>query len=75
MLDFDGPAAAKIVDNHDWIGRISFLDALRDNVELPVDYRFRHNRDKLCDAIEKVVDSDFRYDPIRLKFIPVAPSN
>ncbi|HEV8247377.1 MAG TPA: tyrosine--tRNA ligase [Polyangiaceae bacterium] len=30
MLDFSGPAAARIVNNHDWLGKLGFLEALRD---------------------------------------------
>ena len=30
FLDFDGPAAARMANNADWLGEISFLDFLRD---------------------------------------------
>ncbi|MDX2148807.1 MAG: tyrosine--tRNA ligase [Planctomycetota bacterium] len=30
LLSFDGPGAATVVNNADWLGSISFLDALRD---------------------------------------------
>ncbi len=30
FLDFTGDAAAEIVNNHDWLGKIGFLDFLRD---------------------------------------------
>ena len=30
FLDFDGPAAAQMANNADWLGQISFLDFLRD---------------------------------------------
>lgn len=30
FLDFDGPRGAQIVNNHDWIAPISFIDFLRD---------------------------------------------
>ena len=30
FLDFDGPNRAKLVDNSDWIGRMSFVEWLRD---------------------------------------------
>jgi len=30
FLDFSGPAAARILDNNDWLGQIRFIDFLRD---------------------------------------------
>ena len=30
LLDFSGPNAAQIVNNHDWLGKLGFLEALRD---------------------------------------------
>jgi tyrosyl-tRNA synthetase len=30
LLDFEGPAAARILNNADWLEKLSFLDALRD---------------------------------------------
>lgn len=30
LLGFDGPRAARIVNNADWLGKISFIEALRD---------------------------------------------
>ncbi|MBL8746876.1 MAG: tyrosine--tRNA ligase [Phycisphaerae bacterium] len=30
VLDFDGPRAAKITNNLDWLGKIGFIEALRD---------------------------------------------
>ena len=30
ILDFSGPAAARIVNNADWLTRLSFVEALRD---------------------------------------------
>lgn len=30
LLDFDGPQAARVVNNHDWLGGMGFLEFLRD---------------------------------------------
>ena len=30
FLDFDGPHAARLVDNHDWLGSVALIDFLRD---------------------------------------------
>ncbi len=30
LLDFDGPQAARVVNNFDWMSRFSYLDFLRD---------------------------------------------
>ena len=30
MLEFSGPAAARIVDNAEWLGKLTFVEALRD---------------------------------------------
>ena len=30
VLDFDGPCAARILNNYDWLSKLSFLEALRD---------------------------------------------
>lgn len=30
ILDFDGDTAATVVNNHDWIGELSYIDALRE---------------------------------------------
>src|SRR5262245_36657744 len=30
VLDFDGPCAARILNNYEWLSKLSFLEALRD---------------------------------------------
>lgn len=30
LLSFDGPNAAQLVNNHDWLGKLGFIEALRD---------------------------------------------
>ncbi len=30
LLDFEGPSGARLLNNHDWMGKFSFLDFLRD---------------------------------------------
>lgn len=53
FLDFEGPRAARMVNNLDWIGPASALDFLRD-----VGKHFRVNRMLAKDAVSARLDSD-----------------
>ncbi|MQA13192.1 MAG: tyrosine--tRNA ligase [Pseudonocardiaceae bacterium] len=53
LLDFDGPHAAMMVDNLDWIGSMSAIDFLRD-----VGKHFRVNRMLAKEAVSARLNSD-----------------
>ncbi len=53
LLDFDGPHAAMMVDNLDWIGAMSAIDLLRD-----IGKHFRINRMLAKEAVSARLNSD-----------------
>ncbi|MPZ66839.1 MAG: tyrosine--tRNA ligase [Pseudonocardiaceae bacterium] len=53
LLDFDGPHAAMMVDNLDWIGALSAIDFLRD-----IGKHFRINRMLAKEAVSARLNSD-----------------
>ncbi len=53
LLDFDGPHAAMMVDNLDWIGALSAIDFLRD-----IGKHFRINRMLAKEAVSARLSSD-----------------
>jgi hypothetical protein len=51
------------------------INLIRDNVQLPIKYGDRYDHKKVGAAILATMDSTFRYDPIRGRFIPVTQQN
>ncbi len=52
LLDFDGPTAARMVDNYDWMSGIGFIEALRD-----IGKHFSVNQMVQRDSVKKRLES------------------
>ncbi len=52
LLDFDGPSAAVMLDNHDWLGRFGFIEFLRD-----VGKRFRLGEMLAKESVKRRLES------------------
>ncbi|MGE0788723.1 MAG: tyrosine--tRNA ligase [Sandaracinaceae bacterium] len=64
FLDFDGPSGARMVDNLEWLGKLSFLDVLRDvGKHLSVNYMIAKEsvRARLEDRDQGISYTEFSY--------------